>query len=47
MWKVYRNGKYLGIIETNHAWAKQYWSKRCTDDSKYTLVEVGAAHANP
>lgn len=27
-WKVYKHGKFLGIIETNFAWASAYWAKR-------------------
>lgn len=27
-WKVYRGKKFLGIIETNFAWASAYWKTR-------------------
>ncbi len=27
-WEVYRRGKSLGIIETDWAFANDYWSKR-------------------
>jgi len=27
-WKVYRNGRFTGIVETNFAWASAYWSRR-------------------
>jgi len=27
-WKVYRNSKFIGIIETNFPFASAYWSKR-------------------
>ena len=28
MWKVYTNGEWNGIVETNYTWALAYWSKR-------------------
>ena len=27
-WRVYRNGRYIGITESNYAWASRYWSER-------------------
>ena len=27
-WKVYRYGKFIGIIESNYAWASKYWRTR-------------------
>jgi hypothetical protein len=27
-WKVYKFGKFIGIIETNFVWASQYWESR-------------------
>ena len=27
MWKVYINGKYIGIKESNYHYAKMYWSE--------------------
>ena len=28
MWKVYKNGKFLGVVETNWEWASKYWAGR-------------------
>jgi hypothetical protein len=37
IWAVFKNGKYLGIKETNYAWASKYWANQCTQKDKYTL----------
>lgn len=34
---VYRNGKPLGIIETNLAWALVYWSSLPISRGRFTL----------
>jgi hypothetical protein len=39
-WRVLKNGKDLGIIESNYSWASNYWRGRCTDEAKYRLVAV-------
>lgn len=28
MWKVYKNNKFLGIIETNFEFASEYWKNK-------------------
>jgi hypothetical protein len=38
-WRVFMNGKDLGIVESNFAWASVYWKSRCTDDRKFKLVK--------
>lgn len=40
-WKVYRNGKDLGIVESNYRYASQYWKSRATSDNKYKLIPIG------
>ena len=42
VWRVLLNGVYLGIKETNYAWASAYWRSRCTHDKRYRLVEDSA-----
>ena len=37
-YRVYKNGKFTGIIETNFEWASVYWKHRCNDNAKYELV---------
>lgn len=27
-WRVHKNGKPLGIVESNFPWASQYWAER-------------------
>jgi hypothetical protein len=39
MWRVFLNGKSIGIIETNFTWADPYWRSRCTSKKRYRLVE--------
>ena len=39
-WAVYRNGKDLGIIETNFPFASKYWSQKCTHEARYALRPV-------
>lgn len=34
-WKVTRNGKDLGIIESNYPYASQYWEERSRQMGKY------------
>ncbi len=36
-WKVYKSGKYIGIIESNYPWASAYWKKKSTPGVKYEL----------
>jgi hypothetical protein len=36
-WEVYLNGRSLGIVETNLAWAEPYWRGRCSKEKRYTL----------
>ncbi len=34
------NGKPIGIIESNYEWASKYWSSRCREGRKFTLIEI-------
>ena len=27
-WRVFRNGRYIGITESNYPWALRYWGER-------------------
>jgi hypothetical protein len=46
LYQVLKNGKFMGIIETNYVWASRYWAARCRPGSpghpgvRYTLREV-------
>ena len=35
MWKVCKGKHWIGIIETNYAWAVNYWTKR-----GFKLIEI-------
>ncbi len=46
-WRVYMNGKFLGITESNYHWAVGYWVKRArTTGNRYKLVEIALADAD-
>lgn len=40
MFEVFRNGRSLGIIETNFVWAERYWGGRSTHADRFTLKEI-------
>ena len=39
MWQVFKNGKPLGIFESDYPWASQYWAERSINaqGDTYTL----------
>jgi hypothetical protein len=40
-WLVYRNGRHIGIVETNYAFASRYWAERARrTGARFTLVPV-------
>lgn len=42
MWAIYLNGEWLGMIDTNEAWARPYWAGRCTETNRYVMQPVPA-----
>lgn len=40
MWRVLRNNKDLGIIETNWLWASNYWFNKSTKEIRYKLEAI-------
>lgn len=37
-WRVYKNGKDMGIVETNYDWAVKYYASKTTQNTRYKLV---------
>jgi len=43
MWIVHRNGRPLGIIESNFAFASRYWAERARrTGARFTLARSSA-----
>ncbi len=39
-WEVLMNGRSIGVVETNYAWAKAYWAEREIARMAYDGVPV-------
>ena len=40
-WYVLKNGKFIGIIESNYPWASGYWAAQCKHGVIYSLKQKG------
>jgi len=40
LYQVLKNGRFIGIVESNYVWASQYWAAQCRPGVRYTLRDI-------